>query len=476
MLNDWEITQARRLPTEAWEFMKKHRFFGMIIPEEHGGLGFSARAHSAVVIKGLEPGASAAGVTVMVPNSLGPAELLLHYGTDEQKRYYLPRLALGKETPCFALTGPESGSDAAATQSVGIVCRDQFRGENVLGMRLNWKQALYHVGAGGDRHRLGLSSQGSGRLVGWDGGSGHYVCAHSCRFARCRDRAIAHDPMGVPFQNGPELRPRRVRPVGLYHRWQRDGGQGMAHAHGESGRRKGHFSAVPLGRCRRASDKTGQRPMPPYAEQFDTPIGRFEGIEEPLARIGGLTYLMNAARELTVGAIDSGEKPAVITAIVKAYLTEAMRDVVNDAMDIRAGAAISRGPRNTLEPILKSVPIAITVEGANILTRSMIIYGQGAIRCHPYVREEMQAVAAGRPRAFRSRFFQAHRLCLQECDPSFPIGTHRRQTRSHAGTGPSQDLLPTTESDEQRLCHRFGRGDGNPGRPPETPGENQCPT
>ena len=403
MLNDWEITQARRLPTEAWEFMKKHRFLGMIIPEEHGGLGFSARAHSAVVIK-VSSRSVAAGVTVMVPNSLGPAELLLHYGTEEQKRYYLPRLALGKETPCFALTGPESGSDAAATQSVGIVCRDQFRGEDVLGMRLNWNKRYITLGPVATVIGLAFRLKDPDGLLGGTEDLG-ITCALIPADLPGVEIGDRHDPMGVPFQNGPNYGHDVFVPLDFIIGGKEMAGKGWRMLMESLAAGRGiSLPSLSVGAAELAT-----RLVSAYAtvrEQFDTPIGRFEGIEEPLARIGGLTYLMNAARELTVGAIDSGEKPAVITAIVKAYLTEAMRDVVNDAMDIRAGAAISRGPRNTLEPILKSVPIAITVEGANILTRSMIIYGQGAIRCHPYVREEMQAVAAGDLARFDRAFFK----------------------------------------------------------------------
>lgn len=403
ILDDWEIVQARRIPKEAWDLMRKHRFFGMIIPESHGGLGFSARAHSAVVIK-VSSRSVAAAVTVMVPNSLGPAELLLHYGTDEQKNYYLPRLASGEEIPCFALTGPESGSDAAATQSVGIVCRGEFQGKDVLGMRLSWNKRYITLGPVSTVIGLAFRLKDPDGLLGGAKDLG-ITCAlipSGLPGIRIGDR---HDPMGVPFQNGPNYGRDVFVPLDFI-----IGGRAMA---GKGWRMLMESLAagrgISLPSLSVGAAEMATRLVSAYAtvrEQFDTPIGRFEGIEEPLARIGGLTYLMNAARELTLGAIDRGEKPAVITAIVKAYLTEAMRDVVNDAMDIRAGAAISRGPRNILEPIFKSVPIAITVEGANILTRSMIVYGQGAIRCHPFVREEMQAVAEGDLARFDRAFFK----------------------------------------------------------------------
>ena len=419
MLNEWEITQARRLPPEAWEFMKKHRFLGMIIPEEYGGLGFSALAHSAVVIK-VASRSIAAAVTVMVPNSLGPAELLLHYGTDDQKNYYLPRLASGDEIPCFALTGPESGSDAAATQSIGIVSRGEFEGKEVLGMRLNWNKRYITLGPVATVIGLAFRLEDPDGLLDGPEDLG-ITCAlipANLPGVKIGDR---HDPMGVAFQNGPNYGHDVFVPLDFIIGGKEMAGQGWRMLMDSLAVGRGiSLPSLSVGAAELSTRLVGA-----YAtvrEQFDTPIGRFEGIEEPLARIGGLTYLMNAARKLTLGAIDQGEKPSVVTAIMKAYSTDAMRQVVNDAMDIRAGAAISRGPRNTLEPIFKSVPIAITVEGANILTRSMIIYGQGAIRCHPYVREEMQAIAAGDLTGFDRAFFKHMAFAVKNSTRSFLLG------------------------------------------------------
>ena len=419
MLNEWEITQARQLSPETWDFMKKHGFLGMIIPEEYGGLGFSARAHSAVVIK-VASRSIAASVTVMVPNSLGPAELLLHYGTEDQKRYYLPRLASGEEIPCFALTGPEAGSDAAATQSIGVVCRDQFEGKEVLGMRLNWNKRYITLGPVATVIGLAFRLKDPDSLLDGPEDLG-ITCALIPANLPGVEIGDRHDAMGVAFQNGPNYGHDVFVPLDFI-----IGGKEMA---GEGWRMLMESLAVGRGislpSLSVGAAELCTRLVGAYAtvrEQFDTPIGRFEGIEEPLARIGGLTYLMNAARKLILGAIDQGEKPSVISAIVKAYLTESMRTVVNDAMDIRAGAAISRGPRNTLEPIFKSVPIAITVEGANILTRSMIIYGQGAIRCHPYVREEMQAIAAGDLASFDRAFFKHIGFASKNSTRSFLLG------------------------------------------------------
>ena len=402
MLDEWTITQARDLPPEVWAHLKTHGYFGMIIPEEHGGLGFSAAGHSAVIVK-IASRSITAAVTVMVPNSLGPAELLLHYGTASQQSHYLPSLARGDEIPCFALTGPEAGSDAAATQSVGVVCRGEYEGSEVLGMRLTWRKRYITLGPIATVIGLAFRLRDPDHLLGDRDDLGI-----TCALVPARLPGISigarHDPMGVPFMNGPNWGTDVFVPLDFI-----IGGPDMA---GEGWRMlmdslaSGRSISLPA--LATSSAQLTTRVTGAYAtvrEQFDTPIGRFEGIEEPLARIGGLTYLMDAARRLTAGAVDAGEKPSVLSAIVKAYLTEGMRQVINDAMDIRAGAAICRGPRNILAHSYQAVPVGITVEGANILTRSMIIYGQGAIRCHPYVQRELDAVAQGDVKAFDRAFF-----------------------------------------------------------------------
>ncbi|HET7268248.1 MAG TPA: acyl-CoA dehydrogenase [Oleiagrimonas sp.] len=389
MLDDWEIEQRRDLSPEAWEFIKRERFFGMMIPTDYGGLGFSEIGHSRVVTR-IASRSIAAAVTVMVPNSLGPAELLLDYGTEEQKQHYLPRLADGREVPCFALTGPEAGSDAAATQSTGVVERGMWQGEEVLGMRLNWTKRYITLapvatliglafrlldphGLLGDNEDLGITCA----LVPADL-DGIHIGEH-------------HDPMGVPFANGPTEGEDVFVPLEAIIGGREQIGHGWRMLmESLAAGRSISLPALAVGAVQMATRISGA-----YAtvrEQFDTPIGRFEGIEEPLARIAGMTFMMSATRTLTCGALDAGEKPAVLGSIAKAYLTEGMREVVSDAMDIRAGSAIQRGPRNLLSRMWMAVPIGITVEGANILTRSMIIYGQGAIRCHPYVQKLIQAV------------------------------------------------------------------------------------
>jgi acyl-CoA dehydrogenase len=418
----------------VWDFIKRHRFFGMVIPEEYGGLGFSAIAHSAVVVK-LASRSVTAAVTVMVPNSLGPAELLLRYGTEEQRARYLPRLASGEEIPCFALTGPEAGSDAAATQSEGVVCRGVFEGREVLGMRLNWRKRYITLGPVATLIGLAFRLRDPERLLGGEDDLG-ITCALVPSHLPGIEIGQRHDPMGVPFHNGPNSGRDVFLPVEFIVGGREGAGQGWRMLmESLAAGRSISLPALSVGAAQLAARVVGA-----YAtvrEQFDTPIGRFEGIEEPLARIGGITYMMDAARTLTAGAVDAGERPAVLSAIVKCYLTEGMRSVVNDAMDIRAGAGICRGPRNILARAHVAAPIGITVEGANILTRSMIIYGQGAIRCHPHVREEMMAVAARDLRRFDRAFFSHLGFVASNAARAFVLGlTRGRLARPAAGGVP----------------------------------------
>ena len=391
MLDDWKIQQDRDLPPEVWDFLKRERFFGMVIPEQFGGLGFSEIGHSRVVTR-IASRSIAAAVTVMVPNSLGPGELLVHYGTDEQKQRYLSRLADGREIPCFALTGPEAGSDAAATQSTGIVERGTWKGEQVLGLRLNWNKRYITLAPVATLIGLAFQLKDPDGLLGYAVDRG-ITCALIPHDLPGVEIGRHHDPMGVPFNNGPIVGKDVFVPLDAIIGGPEQIGRGWRMLmESLAAGRSISLPALAVGAAQMSTRICGA-----YAtvrEQFDTPIGRFEGIEEPLARIAGLTYLMTATRTLTCGALDAGERPAVLGSIAKAYLTDAMREVVSDAMDIRAGAAIQRGPRNALSRMWMSVPIGITVEGANILTRSMIVYGQGAIRCHPWVPKLIDAIAA----------------------------------------------------------------------------------
>jgi len=402
MVDDDEVHQRGDLTHEAWEFIKRQRFMGMIIPKEFGGLGFSAIANSAVVTK-LSSRSVTASVTVMVPNSLGPAELLLHYGTDEQKRHYLPRLAVGDEIPCFALTEPHAGSDAGGMRSKGVVCRGTFDGKDVLGMRLHWEKHYATLAPVATLIGLAFRLHDPDHLLGENEDLG-ITCALIPTNVKGVEHGARHNPLSIPFMNGTTRGTGVFVPLDFIIGGPKMAGQGwrMLMECLSAGR------SISLPANSVGGSQLCTRVIGAYAsvrEQFNLAIGRFEGIEAPLARIGGTMYWLNALRVLTAGAVDSGEKPAVISAIAKRWSTEAMRRVVNDAMDIQGGAGISKGKRNTLAAPYQAVPIGITVEGANILTRTMIIFGQGAIRCHPYALKEMEAAAARDVEKFDAAFF-----------------------------------------------------------------------
>ncbi|HEX9810508.1 MAG TPA: acyl-CoA dehydrogenase [Burkholderiales bacterium] len=406
MLDEWDVVHERRdLPPEIWAFIKSHKFFGMIIPKKYDGLEFSAQAHSEVVMK-LASRSLTAAVTVMVPNSLGPAELLMHYGTDEQKNYYLPRLARGEEIPCFALTGPEAGSDASAMPDHGVVCRGGFDGKNdVLGVRLTWEKR--YITLGPVATLLGLAF----KLYDPDGLLGPQVERGITLALIPTDTpgvtiGRRHDPLNAAFQNGPNS----GKDVFIPMEWLIGGPPYIGQGWRMLVERLAVGRGISLPALSVASVKIACRGTGAYArirKQFKVPVGRFEGVEEALARIAGNAYLMDAARQLTLVGLDAGEQPAVVSAIVKYQLTERMRRAVNDAMDVHGGSGICLGPRNLIGAGYQSLPISITVEGANILTRSLIIYGQGAVRCHPYLWHEMQAVADAETARGRRRFDKA---------------------------------------------------------------------
>lgn len=390
LIDDWQVQEQGDLPEAAWSFIKEHRFFGMIIPKKFGGLGFSGAAHAAVVTK-LSSRSVAAAVTVMVPNSLGPAELLLHYGTDEQKDYYLARLARGEIIPCFALTEPAAGSDASSISSSGVVCHGEFEGEEVLGIRLNWDKRYITLAPVATVLGLAFQLRDPDQLLGGEVDLG-ITCALISPDLPGVEIGQRHDPLRIPFLNGPTRGHDVFVPIDAIIGGRAMAGKGwlMLMQCLAAGR------GISLPSLSAGAAQLSTRLVGTYAnirEQFGVVIGAFEGVEERIARIGAFTYLMDAARRVTAASVDAGEKPAVVSAIVKHYLTELMRVVVNDAMDIQAGAAICCGPRNVLASAYQSVPVGITVEGANILTRSLIIYGQGAIRCHPFVHAQMDAIA-----------------------------------------------------------------------------------
>lgn len=391
MLDDFQIANDRDLPPEVWEFIKRQGFFGMIIPQEHGGLGFSARMHSCVVAK-LASRSVTAAVTVMVPNSLGPGELLIHYGTDEQKKHYLPRLASGQDIPCFALTEPNAGSDAASGQSRGVVCRGIWNGENVLGMKLTFNKRYITLAPVATVVGLAFRLFDPEHLLGATDDIG-ITCALLPHNTPGLNTGLRHDPMGVPFQNGPVTGEDVFIPLDFIIGGPEQAGNGwrmlMENLAAGRGISLPSLSAGAAQLACRATSAYGQ-----VREQFGLPIGKFEGVSERIANIAGHTYFMDAVRTLGAGAVDAGESPSVASAIAKAYLTEGMRLCLNDAMDIHAGAAIIRGPKNIYSRPYFSIPIGITVEGANILTRSLIIFGQGAMRCHPFAHAEIHAIAA----------------------------------------------------------------------------------
>lgn len=388
LVDNERVDQEGDLSEEAWRFLKEKGFMGMIIPTDYGGLGFSPEANSAVVTKVSSHNVTLA-VTVMVPNSLGPAELLLHYGTEEQKDYYLPRLADGREVPAFALTEPGAGSDAGSMTSNGVVCRGEWQGKEVLGIRLNWNKRYITLAPVATLLGLAFKLSDPDGLLGGEQDLG-ITCALVPVDLDGVETGRRHDPLGVKFLNGPTTGQDVFIPLDNVIGGKQMVGQGWRMLMDcLSAGRSISLPGLSVGGAKVASSSMSAYSL--IREQFGLPIARFEGIEEPLARIFGNTWAMDAARELTASAVATGQKPSVISAIVKCWLTEGMRDVVNDAMDVQGGAGICEGPRNVLAPLYHGAPIGITVEGANILTRTLIVYGQGALRCHPYAFREMEA-------------------------------------------------------------------------------------
>jgi acyl-CoA dehydrogenase len=389
MVSDWETTNVYRdLPAQAWRYIREHGFLGMIIPKAYGGLGFSAYAHSQVVTK-LSTRCASAAVTVLVPNSLGPGELLLQYGTDAQKRHYLPRLACGVDIPCFALTNPTAGSDAASIPDFGVVCEGEHEGRRVLGLRVTWDKRYITLGPVATLLGLAFRAYDPDHLLGE-----HDELGITCALIPTSHPGVEigrrHMPLNAVFQNGPT----RGRDVFIPLDWV-IGGAPMI---GKGWRMLMECLAAGRGISLPSSNtgmaKLAVRATGAYARvrtQFKLPIGRFEGVEEALARMGGNLYAMDATRALTAALVDEGEKPSVLSGIAKLHITERARQVVNDAMDIVGGKGICMGPSNFLGAAYMQMPVSITVEGANILTRSLIVFGQGAIRCHPYVLREMAA-------------------------------------------------------------------------------------
>ena len=405
MLDDWRINwEWRDLPPQVWEYLKQHKFFAMIIPREYGGLGFSAYAHSQV-IRTISSRSIVAAVTAMVPNSLGPGELLHRFGTKEQQDYWLPRLAQGREIPCFGLTSPEAGSDAASMIDSGVVCRGSWQGRDTLGIRLNWHKRYITLAPVATVLGLAFKLSDPDRLIGDHEQLGITVALVPTNLPGVTI-GRRHLPALQMFQNGPTSGRDVFIPMDNVIGGIAQAGKGW----------KMLMSALAAGRgislpsLSASGGAFAAHVCGAYArirEQFHVPIGRFEAVEERLGRIAATAYLLDAARRLTCAAIDHGHKPAVVTAIVKQQATERLRVVANDAMDIHGGKAVQEGPLNYLGSFYRAVPIGITVEGANIVTRSLIQFGQGAIRSHPFLLSEINALEEPDPARALDEFDRA---------------------------------------------------------------------
>ena len=405
MLDDFEITsKLKDLPQKTWDFIKKKRFFGMIIPKEYGGLEFSAYGHSQVIMK-IASRSTTAAVTIMVPNSLGPAELIMAYGTDDQKKHYLPRLADGTEVPCFALTSPHAGSDAGSMPDTGYVEKGKFKGKEVIGLRLNFDKRYITLSSNATVIGLAFRLFDPNHLIGDKEDVGITVALVPSDIPGVKT-GPRHDPTGTPFINGPVRGENVFIPVDYIVGGTKEAGHGwkMLMERLAIGR------SISLPALSVAAAKLACRGTGAYArirKQFKLPIGKFEGVEEALTRIAGNAYLMEAGRRMTLSAVDSGERPAIVSAISKYNLTERMREVVNHAMDVQGGGAIVMGPRNFMGTVYQGAPVSITVEGANILTRTLIVFGQGIIRAHPFVFKEMEAAFNPNPQKSLEEFDDA---------------------------------------------------------------------
>jgi acyl-CoA dehydrogenase len=403
MLDDWKIVQEDcDMPEAVWQYLKDKGFFGLCIAKEYGGHGFSAFAHSSIVVKIASRSLSSA-VNTMVPNSLGPAELLVHYGTEAQKNHYLPRLAKGTDIPCFALTGIDAGSDAGAMTDTGIICKGEFEGNEVLGIRLNWNKRYITLAPIATVMGLAFKLFDPNHLLGEKTDIGITLCLIPTNHPGV-EIGRRHFPFGLAFMNGPIQGHDVFVPLDWIIGGAKMAGQGwrMLMECLSIGR------GISLPSLSTAGSMLCYRTTGAYARlrrQFKVSLSEFEGVQEPLSRIAGNTYLVEACRQMTVGAVDLKVKPAVASAIAKYHTSEINRKIYIDAMDIHAGRAVQMGPRNYLAHGYMGIPIGITVEGANILTRNLIIFGQGAIRCHPYILPEMQAVNANDLKRFDKLLF-----------------------------------------------------------------------
>ncbi|HEX2549319.1 MAG TPA: acyl-CoA dehydrogenase, partial [Gammaproteobacteria bacterium] len=390
-IHEWDVIQNKNLSEDTWDYLKKERFLGLVIPKEYGGLGFSAIAHSSIVMK-IASRCMSAAVNTMVPNSLGPAELILHYGTQEQKDYYLPRLASGEEIPSFALTAPEAGSDAASITDNGIVCHGMFEGQQMIGIRLTWDKRYITLAPVATVLGIAFRMYDPDHLLSDKVDIGITLGLIPTQHPGV-EIGTRHIPMGLGFMNGPT----RGKDVFIPMDWIIGGVTRAGYGWRMIMESLAIGRAISLPALSTACGKLTYRMTGAYArlrKQFNVPISQFEGIEEALSDIAGYTYTLEAARMMTAGAVDQKVRPAIASAIAKYHMTELSRKVLAHAMDVHAGQMIQMGPRNFLAAKHFSIPISITVEGANILTRSLIIFGQGAIRCHPYIQREVELLNA----------------------------------------------------------------------------------
>ncbi|WP_133128651.1 acyl-CoA dehydrogenase [Legionella nagasakiensis] len=403
MLDEWEISQQHDLPTKVWDYLKEKGFFGLVIDKEYQGKGFSARAHSDVVMK-IASRSGVAAVTVMVPNSLGPGELLQHYGTDEQKKYYLPRLAKGIDIPCFALTEPDAGSDATSIKSEAVVVKKVINGKKILGLNLTLNKRWITLAPVATLIGLAVNLRDPDGLLQGEGEEG-ITCLLISRDTENLEIGNRHLPADQPFMNGTIRGESIFVPIASIIGGQKQAGHGwqMLVECLSIGR---SISLPALGTASSAISYLTAGAFARIRRQFNVEIAQFEGVEEKLAEIAGLSYLVNATRLLTVAAVNQHKKPSVASAITKYFNTELARIVINDAMDIHAGRAVVVGPRNYMTSFYQGIPISVTVEGANIMSRNLLIFGQGSMACHPFIRQEFYALASGDKHAFKDIIWQ----------------------------------------------------------------------
>jgi len=435
MTKDWEVFQNRDLPENVWTYLKEKKFFGMIIPKKYGGLGFSAYAHSCVIEK-LVSHSQVLAITVMVPNSLGPAELLLHYGQDEQKTHYLPRLADGRDIPCFALTEPEVGSDAGAIKSYGEVFKDS---DESFKIRLQFEKRYITLGSIATVIGLAFKLTDPQNLLEMGEDLG-ITCALVDSKKDGIDQSKRHDPLNVPFVNAPLIGKDVIIDIGDII----GGKDGVGKGWGMLMESLAVGRGISLPSTSSGGSKLSTFVASTYSNvryQFGLSIGKFEGVSEVVGRVVANTYLLDSAKTFTLGAIDNGAKPAVANAIMKYQSTEMFRENVLDAMDIQGGAAISRGPKNLLAHAYFGVPIGITVEGANIMTRSLIQFGQGVIRCHPYAYAQIEALEKGDVDSFDTLFFAHIKHVFRNAIYAFGLGI----TRGHLHRPRHNDTLKRYE-------------------------------